>query len=274
MLEDIFKVVILSLVEGVTEFLPVSSTGHLIVGSALLKFDSMGPPLFEVFIQIGAVAAVVVYYRRTLLGHVQQFSSSGEIRRFWRIAALACAPALAAGLLFGAHIEAVLISPQVIAFSLILGGIAFLIVERLPRFRSADEEPHRAITDVTGGQAMLVGLVQALSLIPGVSRSGSSIIGGMLAGMHRQQSTEFSFFVAIPLLGGATVYKFVTSLDGLDAGQVLLLMLGAVLSALFAWLAIDWLLKFITRHSFVAFGYYRIAAGGLILAAIAAGLIS
>ena len=274
MLEDIFKVVILSLIEGVTEFLPVSSTGHLIVGSALLKFDSMGPPLFEIFIQIGAVAAVVVYYRRTLLGHVRQFRSSAAIRRFWRMAALACAPALALGLLFGAHIEAFLISPQVIAFSLILGGVAFLIVERLPRFRSVEDQPYRAITDVTCAQALLVGLVQALSLIPGVSRSGSSIIGGMLAGMNRQHSTEFSFFLAIPLLGGATVYKFVTTLNGLDSGQVLQLFLGAVLSALFAWLAIDWLLKFISRNSFVAFGYYRIAAGGLILAALAAGLIS
>lgn len=274
MLEDILKVLVLSLIEGVTEFLPVSSTGHLIVGSALLRFDSMGPPLFEVFIQIGAVAAVSVYYRRTLLQHIREAKADAAVRRFWLMVAVACLPVLALGLLFGAEIEAHLISPRVIAWALIAGGIAFLLVERLPQFRMDGDEPDKSLTDITWAQAMTVGLAQTLSLIPGVSRSGSSIIGGMLSGLHRRQSTEFSFFLAIPLLGGATLYKFITTVNGLDASQVLLLLLGAVLSALFAWLAIDWLLKFVSRNSFVAFGYYRIAAGALILLATASGAIA
>ncbi len=271
MLDDILKVLILSLIEGVTEFLPVSSTGHLIVGSALLNFDSMAPPLFEIFIQIGAVAAVIVYYRRTLLRHIKEAKSKAAVRRFWLMVALACLPVLVLALLFGDEIEAHLFTPPVIAWALIAGGIAFLIVERLPRFRLDRDEPAMSLTDITWSQALAVGLAQALSLIPGVSRSGSSIIGGMLSGMRRRQSTEFSFFLAIPLLGGATLYKFLTTVNGLDAGQVQLLLLGAVLSALFAWLAIDWLLKFVSRNSFAAFGYYRIGAGALILLGTASG---
>ena len=273
MLADIFKVIILSLTEGVTEFLPISSTGHLIVGTALLNFDAMDS-VFEIFIQIGAVAAVIVYYRKTLKRHATEIRWSAETRRFWYMVALACIPALVFGFLFGAEIQAVLFSPQVVALSLILGGLAFLFVERLPRFRKNGEDKVDGITDITMKQALMVGLIQALALIPGVSRSGSSIIGGMLAGMHRRQSTEFSFFLAIPLLGGATLYKFATTLNGLNSGQVMLLLLGATLSALFAWLAINWLLKYISCHSFVAFGYYRIAAGALILLATMAGMIT
>ena len=127
---------------------------------------------------------------------------------------------------------------------------------------------------MTVGQVALIGLVQVLALIPGMSRSGSSIVGGMLAGLSRLAATEFSFFLAIPLLGSATLYKFVTTLDSLGSEQLILLVLGAALSGLFSWLAIDLLLRFISRRSFVAFGYYRIAAGALILLALSAGMMS
>ena len=272
-MEDILKVIILSLIEGVTEFLPISSTGHLIVGTALLDFNEMGA-VFEIFIQFGAVLAVIFYYRANLRDHVTGFRSDAEIRRFWTLIVLASLPAAALGFLFDEGIETVFFSPVVVALALIAGGIIFLLVERLPRFRECRNEKASPITQVTTSQAIVVGIVQMLALIPGMSRSGTTIVGGMLAGMDRRLATEFSFFLAIPVLGGATLYKLLISLDRLQADELALLFLGAVLSGLFAWFAIDWLLKFISRNSFVLFGYYRIVAGLLILAGIASGLIS
>lgn len=272
MLEDIAKVVLLSLIEGLTEFVPVSSTGHLIVGKALMGFDAMGP-VFEIFIQLGAVVAVMVYYRRILIAHARTLPSAPGVRRFWLKIALACSPAAAIGFAFEEQIESHLFSPDAIAFSLIAGGLVFLLLERIPRFGVTADEAPRARTDVTWRQAVVVGLIQTLALIPGVSRSGSSIIGAMLAGMSRSAATEFSFFLAIPLLGGTTVYKLLSSLDALTRVQMALLGLGAALSAVFAWMAIDWLLRFVRRRSFLVFGYYRIVAGLLILFAVSAGII-
>lgn len=272
MIEDVVKVIILSLIEGVTEFLPISSTGHLIVGSALLDFNATGE-IFEIFIQIGAVAAVIVYYQDTLISRAVQARSLPEHRRFWLLILIAFLPAAALGILLEKQIGELLFSPQVVAISLIAGGVAFLLVERLPRFRQPTADKFSQISDMTFRQALAVGIVQTLALIPGVSRSGSSIIGGMLSGLDRRVATEFSFFLAIPVLGGATVYKLISSLDSLGLESMLLLLLGATLSAVFARLAIDWLLRFISRNSFVVFGFYRIAAGLLILAAVSAGLI-
>ena len=272
-MDDIVKVVILSLIEGITEFLPISSTGHLIVGTAALNFEAAGT-VFEIFIQVGAVVAVIFYYRRTLASQAGQVKSNPMIRRFWLLILLAFIPAAGLGLLFEEQIETWLFSPVVVAVSLIVGGIAFLLVERLPQFRAAGYDHKAQVTQVTMPQALTVGLVQVLALVPGMSRSGASIIGGMLAGMNRQTATEFSFFLAIPALGGATMYKLLTSLDALRPDDWILLSLGAALSGIFAWFAIDWLLKFVAGHSFVIFGYYRIAAGLIILALAANGVIS
>jgi len=273
-MEDVLKVVILSLIEGITEFLPVSSTGHLIVGAAVLRFDALLPPIFEIFIQIGAVVAVLVYYRRALGERVLQVRSSWQARRFWLMIALASAPVAALGIAFQKQIESLFFSPQVVATSLIFGGIAIILVERLPRLQQRIANGPLDVSKLTVRQAAFIGLVQVLALIPGMSRSGSSIVGGMLAGLSRLAATEFSFFLAIPLLGSATLYKFVTTLDSLGSEQLLLLVLGAALSGLFSWLAIDLLLRFISRRSFVAFGYYRIAAGALILLALSSGMMS
>ncbi len=272
MIEDIIKVVILSLIEGVTEFLPISSTGHLIVGTSLLNFDVMGS-VFEISIQFGAVIAVTVYYRQTLCTHFVKFRSSQLVRRFWLLVALGCFPAAAFGFSFGEQLETLLFSPQVVAMSLIVGGAVFLLVERrLPPIQ-LEYDDQESITDISLGQAVTVGVVQMLALIPGVSRSGSSIIGGMLSGLNRRVATEYSFFLAMPLLGGATLYKFAMVLDSLEPGDLSLLFLGAALSAVFAWLSIDWLLRFVARNNFVVFGYYRIIAGLLIVAAVSAGWI-
>lgn len=272
-MDDILKVLALSLIEGFTEFLPISSTGHLIVGTALLDFNEIGS-VFQISIQFGAVLAVIFYYRRTLRGHAAGMSSDPEIRRFWLYIMLASLPAAALGLVFGGGIQSYFFSPAVVGMALIAGGIVFLLVERMPRFRECSKEPATPITKVTIRQAILVGLAQVLALIPGMSRSGTTIVGGMLAGMDRRLATEFSFYLAIPVLGGATFYTLLTSLDQLQANELALLLLGALLSGLFAWVAIDWLLKFVSRNSFVFFGYYRIAAGALILAGVAHGLFA
>ena len=271
-MDEIIKVIILSLIEGITEFLPISSTGHLIVGTALLNFNAMGA-VFDIFIQVGAVVAVIVYYRATFLTHAREVQSNPNVRRFWLLILVAFIPAAGLGFLFDDQIEARLFSPSVVAISLIIGGIAFLIVERLPQLKASMDNADEELTDVTLKQAIVVGLVQVLALIPGMSRSGTSIVGGMLSGMNRKIATEFSFFLAIPTLGGATVYKLVTSLGELQSNDLVLLAIGAVLSGIFAWFAIDWLLKYISRNSFVIFGYYRIVAGIIILLLVAGGLI-
>lgn len=274
-MDNIIKVIILSLIEGITEFLPISSTGHLIIGTEVLNFDAMGA-VFEIFIQIGAVVAVIFYYRATFMTHARTVWYTPQIRKFWFLIIVAFIPAAVLGLLFDDKIEALLFSPTVVAISLIVGGVVFLVVEQLPRFRDELDEPdgEDQLTEVTFRQALVVGLVQVLALIPGMSRSGSSIVGGMLAGMNRRIATEFSFFLAIPTLGGATVYTLVRSLDELKGDDLFLLALGAVLSGVFAWFAIDWLLKFISRNSFVVFGFYRILAGIVILLLVANGTIS
>lgn len=271
-MEDIIKVIILSLIEGITEFLPISSTGHLVVGTAILNFNAIGP-VFEIFIQIGAVVAVIVYYRATFMTHAREVQSNPQIRRFWFLIFVAFIPAAGLGFLFEDQIDVMLGSSLVVGVSLIIGGIAFLIVERLPQLKASMDTVDEELTDVTLKQAVTVGLVQVLALIPGMSRSGTSIVGGMLSGMNRKIATEFSFFLAIPTLGGATVYKLIKSLNELQTDDLILLALGAILSGLFAWFAIDWLLKYISRNSFVIFGYYRIIAGIIILLLVIGGLI-
>jgi len=271
-MDNIIKVIILSLIEGITEFLPISSTGHLIVGTSVLNFDVAGS-VFEIFIQIGAVVAVIFYYRATFITHSREVRTNPLIRRFWFLILIAFIPAAGLGLLFNEQIEEILFSPTVVAISLIIGGFVFLFVERLPRFRESTDDTDGELTEVTFRQALTVGLVQVLALIPGMSRSGTSIVGGMLSGMNRRIATEFSFFLAIPTLGGATVYTLLRSLSELNSNDLFLLLLGAVLSGVFAWFSIDWLLKYISRNSFVIFGYYRIVAGIIILVLVAGGIV-
>lgn len=271
--EDLLRVAVLALVEGITEFLPISSTGHLIVGKSLLGFDALGT-VFEIVIQIGAVCALILYFRKSLRAQAAQFHVNAEVRRFWQLILVACLPAAALGLLLEAQIETALFTPQVVALALIAGGIALLLVEHFLRGRSLDDSRALQFAELTLRQALIVGVVQALALIPGVSRSGSSIVGGLLVGLNRRAAAEFSFYLAIPLLGGTTVYKLVKSLPLLGADELLLLAAGALLSGLFAWLAIDWLLGYISRHSFVLFGVYRIVAGGLILLAVTGEVIA
>lgn len=267
-------VVISGIVEGVTEFLPVSSTGHLIITSDLLQFDSL-QGTFEIFIQIGAVIAVILFYRAELLGQIQrvvspQFDSDDDkiktanTRRLWIDIVIAFIPAAVIGLLFGSQLYEWLFNPNTVAIALIVGGLTFLIVEY---FMQGKEVEVQSIEDnpLTYQQALLVGLWQILALVPGMSRSGMSIIGGMLSGLDRQRATQFSFYLAMPTLGAATIYTLFTDLESISGNDFFLLGLGALVSGIVAWFSIGWLLRYVASNSFILFGYYRIVVGIIIL---------
>lgn len=270
MLIEWVKVVILGIVEGITEFLPISSTGHLIVAAALLNFQGSIGGTFEIFIQLGAVVAVIVFYRSEIFQQVRTVTSDSRVQRFWLGIIVAFIPAAVIGFLLKDWVKEVLFSPIVVGLSLIAGGIVFLVIERRPVVEVTTNEAG----DITLLQALIVGIAQTTALIPGVSRSGASIIGGRLGGMNRQAATQFSFYLAIPTLGAATVFDLVTSLDQINGDQLSMLIVGAIVSGIVAWLSIGWLLRYVANHTFIAFGYYRIVAGIIIIILAVTQLLS
>lgn len=268
--DPLWQAAVLGVVEGLTEFLPISSTGHLLIASRLLGFENSIGGTFEIFIQLGAVLAVVGYFARDLLAQARAVTSDANTRRFWIGIVVAFLPAAIIGLLLRDWIKQVLFeSPTVIAGSLIIGGIVFLVIERLP----ARQVSVRDVQQISPGQALGIGLAQVLALVPGVSRSGASIVGGMFAGLDRRTATAFSFYLAIPTLGGATVVDLLGSLGELGPGDVGRLLVGTVVAMIVAWFSIGWLLRYVANHSFVAFGIYRILAGALILVLVAMGVL-
>ncbi len=264
---DWWKVVILGVVEGLTEFLPISSTGHLLIVSSLLDFEGSLGGTFEIFIQLGAVIAVVGYYTADLLHQARQAPRDPQTRRFWLAIGVAFIPAAVIGLVLHDWIKTTLFSPVVIGTALIVGGVVLIIVERLP---GRTVTIHDA-TRLSLRQALGIGIAQTLALTPGVSRSAASIIGGMLVGLDRRAATTFSFYLAIPTLGAATIVDLLSSLDQVTPDDMGRLFLGLVVSLIVAWLSIGWLLRYIASHSFVAFGIYRIIAGSIVLALVAVG---
>ena len=263
-------VVILGIVEGLTEFLPISSTAHLLIVADLLGFQGNIGGTFEIFIQIGAILAVVAYYASDLLAQARSLSTSATTRRFWFAIVIAFLPAAVVGLALRSWIKQVLFaSPSVIAWALILGGIALIVIERLPKRPTTAHD----VEHVSFGQALSIGVAQMLALVPGVSRSGASMIGGMLGGLDRRTATAFSFYLAIPTLGAATLVDLLGSLGQISASDVGRLLLGAAVAGVVAWISIGWLLRYVAGHSFVAFGIYRIVVGALVLALVASGRI-
>ncbi len=263
------KVVILGIVEGVTEFLPISSTGHLIIASELLHFDPSLKDSFDIFIQLGAVVAVLFYYRKDLWQQARKLPTDRTIQRFWLAVVVATIPAGAVGFLFRHRIKEVLFQPLVVALALIIGGVVFILVERNP----PAERSTTQIESIGLWQALRIGIAQLFALVPGVSRSGASIIGGLFVGLDRRTATQFSFFLAMPILGAATVLEFVDALSTINSDQILMLLLGALISGIVAWFSIGWLLRYVSNNSFVVFGYYRILIGILIIIAVAARLL-
>lgn len=266
-MSDMVKVILLGILEGVTEFIPVSSTGHLIVAASFLDLPATLSGTFEISIQLGAVLAVVVYYARSLIAQLMAVRHDARVRQWWLGIVVASVPAAIFGFVLGSLIQEWLFSPLVVALALIAGGILFLIVERRPQ---PPETPKKGIiADITLRQAIIVGTWQLLALIPGMSRSGMSIIGGMVSGLPRSVATDFSFYLAIPVLGGATVYTFIKDFNTLSPDDIELLLVGMLVSGIVAWFSIGWLLRYIARNSFAIFGYYRIIVGTLILILVA-----
>jgi undecaprenyl-diphosphatase len=263
-----WEVVILGIVEGLTEFLPISSTAHLLITADLLRFPNSIGGTFEIFIQLGAILAVVLYYARDLTVQARALPTSPLARRFWLGILIAFIPAAIAGLALRKWIKAVLFaSPQIIAASLIVGGIILIVVELLLRRPATTSD----VEKISFRQALGIGVAQILALIPGVSRSAASIAGGMLTGLDRRTATAFSFYLAIPTLGAATLVDLLGSLAQVSSGDLTRLAVGTLVAFVVAWLSIGWLLRYIAHHSFVAFGIYRIVAGLLVLALLAAG---
>jgi undecaprenyl-diphosphatase len=259
----LFKAAIMGVVEGLTEFLPVSSTGHLILAAALLGWRGETVKVFEVVIQTGAILAIVGLYWQRLIGTVRGLPREREAQRFTVNVALGFFPAALAGFWLIGPIKAVLFNAWVVAAGFIVGGLIMLWVEA---WHARQRAPRVADVDaLTWRDALGVGLIQCAALVPGVSRSGATIIGGMALGLSRRVATEFSFFLAIPMLFGAAAYDLVKHRALLSSADVPVFVVGLVVSFVSAWVSVKWLLRYVASHSFVPFAWYRIAFGGLIL---------
>lgn len=243
-----------------TEFIPVSSTGHLILAGALVSFTGEKAKLFEVFIQLGAILAVVWIYRQKILDVTVKCANDAAARAFAANIAVAFLPAAIIGFFIHGAIKRYLFNPLTVAFALVAGGVAIIIIENM-KHRGA-----YADTDSVGIRAALwVGMAQILSLFPGVSRSGATIMGGMLAGMTRKTATEFSFFLAIPTMFAATVYDLYKSRGMLEISDGVVLAVGFASAFISAIWVVKWLIRFVSQNSFKPFAYYRIAFGGVLL---------
>lgn len=264
----LLKAVLLGIVEGLTEFLPISSTGHLILAGALLRFNDDFGKLFEVVIQTGAMFAIIWEYRARFAGLIAGVFRDAAARRFVANLVIAFLPAALLGLLLGKHIKHLLFKPVPVALAFIVGALIILWAERREHAIRVE-----SVDDVGPLDALKIGVAQAFALIPGMSRSGSTIIGGLLFGLSRRAATEFSFFLAVPTLiaaGGYDLLKHRALLRPEHAGVFAVGSLSAFVSA---FLCVRWLIRYISRHDFSAFAWYRIAFGAVILITAYTGLV-
>ena len=253
--------VVLGLVEGATEFIPVSSTGHLILAGRWLSFEGDAEKTFEIVIQLGAILAVLWLYRARVFGTLAHWRSDRASQRLLINLMIAFIPAAVLGLLMHDFITERLFNPRVVAISLVVGGIVMLVIERW-RPKPITE----TVDDLSTRGALGIGLAQMLSLIPGVSRSGATIMGAIALGTSRVAATEFSFFLAIPVMFAATGYELITSIDLLSAEQLSMVAIGFVVSFVSALVVVKALIGFVSRHTFVPFAWYRIVFGVVLLA--------
>ncbi len=269
----ILQAIILGIVEGLTEFLPISSTGHLIVAENLIKFKDTAE-LFTVVIQVGAIAAVVWFYRLDLIQKITGlFARSDLAKKFWLNLIIATIPAGLVGLLLDKTMQKYAV-PKTVALALIAGGIVLWLVETYHRAPKAKGEAQ--LDKITAKQALGVGVAQIVSLVPGVSRSGSTIVGGLLSGLDRVTATAFSFYLSMPIMVLASGYKILKEREHIGSlpGGALALVIGVVVAFVTALIAVKWLLKYVSTHDFKGFAYYRILFGVLILILLATSVLN
>ena len=278
----LIKAAVMGVVEGLTEFLPISSTGHLILAGALLGMDDDKAKVFDIAIQTGAILAVIIVYWQKISSTVLALPTQHEARRFAVNVLIAFLPAVILGLLFGKFIKAHLFTPVVVASTFILGGFIILWAEGWGRRHTEDAQNAHPndnarivnVESMSPLDALKVGLVQCLAMIPGTSRSGATIIGGMLLGLSRKAATDFSFYLAIPTLIGAGAYSLYKDRALLSMADAPMFAVGLVFSFLSAWVCVRWLLKFISTNSFEVFAWYRIVFGLVVLGTSYFGLVS
>ncbi|MEO6214813.1 MAG: undecaprenyl-diphosphate phosphatase [Sphingomonas sp.] len=263
-MHDLITTILLGIVEGVTEFLPVSSTGHLILAGVVLGYDDSRWQLFNIVIQLGAILAVVVLYWRTFWAVLMGLAKRDAVSiRFVRNLLIAFIPAAVIGLALRKHIEALLLQPKVVAIALIVGGIAILLIERLVK-------PGKTVgvAEIPATTAVGIGFLQCLAMIPGVSRSGATILGALSLGVERRTAAEFSFFLAIPTMLGASVLELAKHHDTLVAAQGVgmgEIAIGFVVAFIVALLVVRWFVGIVGKHGFAPFAWYRIIVGGVAL---------
>jgi undecaprenyl-diphosphatase len=263
------KAAVMGIVEGLTEFLPISSTGHLILTGALIGFDDEKAKVFDIAIQTGAILAVIIVYWQRIRDTIVQLPTQQRAQRFALNVLIAFIPAVVLGLLFGKVIKAHLFNAWVVATTFILGAFVILWAEKRQRVATRIH----SVDEMTWRDSLKVGLAQCLALIPGTSRSGATIIGGMLFGLSRQVATEFSFYLAIPTLVGAGVYSVYKERASLSMADLPLFGVGFLFSFIFAWLCVRWLIRYISTHNFTPFAWYRIAFGIVVLATAWTGVV-
>nr|WP_301184161.1 undecaprenyl-diphosphate phosphatase [Comamonas thiooxydans] len=263
------KAAIMGIVEGLTEFLPISSTGHLILAGSLMGFVGGKAKVFEIAIQTGAIFAVMLVYWQKIRDTLVELPSSRQAQKFALNVIIGFLPAVVLALLFGKYVQEHLFTPVIVATTFILGGFVILWAENRP----AAATRVQSVDDMTALDALKVGLVQCFALVPGTSRSGSTIIGGMLMGLSRKAATDFSFFLAMPTLIGAGVYSLYKERALLSMADVPLFAVGLIFSFISAWLCVRWLLRFISTNSFVPFAWYRIVFGIIVLVTAYTGIV-
>ena len=270
------KAALMGIVEGLTEFLPISSTGHLILANALMDFGGSAgaekAKVFEIAIQTGAIFAVILVYLQRIKDTVTGLGSDPKAQRFALNVIIGFLPAVVMGLTLGKLVKEHLFTPTVVATTFIIGGLFIMLAEKLTaRYQTSRVE---SMDDMTPLDALKVGLVQCLALVPGTSRSGATIIGGMLMGLSRKTATDYSFFLGIPTLVGAGAYSLYKERALLSLADLPLFLTGLVFAFLSAWVCVRWLIRYVSSHNFMPFAWYRIAFGVLILVTAHMGWIT
>ena len=271
MSESYLVAIILGIVEGLTEFLPISSTGHLILAGGLLGYHSEKAKVFEIVIQTGAMFAIIWEYRSRFLGVAMGAFSDRASQRFITNLIVAFIPAAILGLAFGSLIKSYLFFAVPVALAFIVGGVIILWVERAGQTARVDRITN--VDDMTWQDALKVGIAQTFALIPGTSRSGATIIGGMLFGLSRKVATEFSFFLAVPTLMAAGAYSLLKNRALLSVDDIGFFAVGSFTAFVSAFICVRWLLRYITTHDFTVFAWYRIAFGLVILYTSYSGVV-